>query len=66
MEAVCKCGARKYESQDAADAAEPNGSYKCPTCHTFASDHACQCNEDFRCYHCDTRHGSHGGDPRWV
>lgn len=63
IEAFCRCRARRYPSQKAADAAEPNGSFKCPTCHTFARDHACRCDEqsDFRCWDCDVRHGSHGG-----
>ena len=61
--AACRCGARQYPSEAEAHEAEPNGLFKCPTCHTFARDHSCSCNEDsdFRCYHCDVRHGSHGG-----
>lgn len=61
----CKCGLRTYASMDEARAAEPNGAYKCEQCHTFATDHFCYCDDfsDYRCYDCDTRHGSHG-EPR--
>lgn len=62
MTISCKCGNRTYATMDEAHAAEPNGSYKCPECHTFATDHYWRGDEDsdFRCYDCDTRYGSHG------
>lgn len=52
----CKCGERQY-------ATDPfgTGAGKCPTCHTFATDHEFYGDEssDFRCYDCDARSHSH-------
>lgn len=68
MVAFCRCGGRAYPTNEAARAAEPHGSFKCPTCHTFAKDH--EWRGDFsdpgdafnpRCWDCDVRLGSHGG-----
>ena len=61
--ATCRCGARTYPTQAEAEKAEPNGSFKCPTCHTFARDHEFRGDEssDYRCFDCDVRYGSHGG-----
>ena len=66
MTISCKCGKRTYATMAEASAAEPNGAYKCPDCRTFARDHECRCDEgsDFRCWDCDTRHGSHGSPRR--
>jgi hypothetical protein len=67
-EAFCKCGARRYASEDEANEAEPNGSYKCPDCGTFAKAHPFNGDDstDWRCYECDTRYGSHGGPSYWA
>lgn len=62
----CRCGARAYPTIDAANQAERSGADKCPTCHTFATDHTWRGdygdpsdNENPRCIDCDIRHGSH-------
>jgi hypothetical protein len=66
----CGCGANAFPSEIVAREAMPEGAFKCPLCNTFASDHACNCgpDTDFRCWDCDTRHGSHGGPDSegWV
>jgi hypothetical protein len=60
-EAVCACGERRYPTQAEAHEAEPEGRYKCPTCHTFALDHPYFEGGEGRCGDCDTRYHSHGG-----
>jgi len=57
----CKCGERRYATVHDAYVAEPSGSYKCPTCHTFATDHPYVNNsyDEDRCGECDTRMHSH-------
>lgn len=64
--AQCRCGARRYASQEAASEMERSGVDKCPTCHTFATDHEWRGtwgdpsdNESPRCIDCDIRYGSH-------
>lgn len=61
MEAVCKCGKRRYANQAEADKAEWHGGLKCPDCRTFATDHTFDGDDstDWRCYECDARYHSH-------
>ena len=51
----------QFATQDEADAAQPDGSHKCPICQTFSTDHEFFGDEssDFRCYECDMRSFSH-------